>query len=78
MRLEDRDTLLVGGLKFESLHTPGHTRDSLCLLMADRVFTGDTLLIEGTGRTDLPTGDPEALYDSLFGALLKLDPAALI
>jgi glyoxylase-like metal-dependent hydrolase (beta-lactamase superfamily II) len=40
----------------------------------DRVFTGDTLLIGGTGRTDLPTGDPDALYDSLFGKLLKLDP----
>jgi len=37
-------------------------------------FTGDTLLIGGTGRTDLPTGDPDALYDSLFGILLKLDP----
>jgi glyoxylase-like metal-dependent hydrolase (beta-lactamase superfamily II) len=39
------------------------------------VFTGDTLLIGGTGRTDLPSGDPEALYDSLFGGVLKLDPA---
>ncbi len=44
----------------------------------DRVFTGDTLLIGGTGRTDLPTGDPEALYDSLFGKLLKLDPKTLV
>ncbi len=43
--------------------------------MSDRVFTGDTLLIGGTGRTDLPTGDPEALYESLFNKLLKLDPA---
>ena len=47
----------------------------MCLVCEDRVFTGDTLLIGGTGRTDLPTGDPEALYDSLFGRLLKLDPA---
>ena len=48
----------------------------MCLVVEDRVFTGDTLLIGGTGRTDLPTGDPEALYDSLFNRLLKLDPAA--
>jgi rhodanese-related sulfurtransferase len=47
----------------------------MCLIVEDRVFTGDTLLIGGTGRTDLPTGDPEQLYESLFGKLLKLDPA---
>jgi rhodanese-related sulfurtransferase len=46
----------------------------MCLLADDRVFTGDTLLIGATGRTDLPTGDPEALYDSLFNIVLKLDP----
>jgi rhodanese-related sulfurtransferase len=47
----------------------------MCLLTGDRVFTGDTLLIGATGRTDLPTGDAEALYDSLFNRVLKLDPA---
>jgi len=47
----------------------------MCLQVDDRVFTGDTLLIGGTGRTDLPSGDPEALYDSLFNRLLKLDPS---
>ncbi len=78
MRLEDGDMLLVGGLKFKALHTPGHTRDSLCLTAADRVFTGDTLLIGGTGRTDLPTGDAEALHHSLFNVLLKLDPATTV
>jgi rhodanese-related sulfurtransferase len=57
------------------MYTPGHTRDSMCLIAEDRVFTGDTLLIRGTGRTDLPSGDPEALHDSLFNKLLKLDPA---
>ena len=50
----------------------------LCLLLEDRLFTGDTLLIGGTGRTDLPTGDPDALYDSLFNGILKLDPALKI
>jgi rhodanese-related sulfurtransferase len=56
LRLDDDDTLLVGNLRIRALHTPGHTRDSMCLLVGDRVFTGDTLLIGGTGRTDLPTG----------------------
>jgi glyoxylase-like metal-dependent hydrolase (beta-lactamase superfamily II)/rhodanese-related sulfurtransferase len=78
LRLDDDDMLLVGALRIRALHTPGHTRDSMCLAVEDRVFTGDTLLIGGTGRTDLPTGDPDQLYDSLFGKLLKLDPAVLV
>ncbi len=74
MRLDDGAMLVVGEMRLKALHTPGHTRDSMSLLLDDRVFTGDALLIGGTGRTDLPTGDPHALYDSLFGALLKLPP----
>ncbi|HEY2177827.1 MAG TPA: MBL fold metallo-hydrolase [Caulobacteraceae bacterium] len=75
LRLEDGDQLMVGGLRLKALHTPGHTRDSMCIMAGDRVFTGDTLLIGGTGRTDLPTGDPDALFDSLFNVVLKLEPA---
>ncbi|HEX5048264.1 MAG TPA: MBL fold metallo-hydrolase [Gammaproteobacteria bacterium] len=75
LRLQDGDMLLVGNLRLQAMHTPGHTRDSMCLHVGDRVFTGDTLLIGATGRTDLPSGDPEALYDSLFNRLLRLDPA---
>jgi len=78
LKLEDGELLQVGGLKVQALHTPGHTRDSMCLICEDRVFTGDTLLIGGTGRTDLPTGNPEALHESLFGKLLKLDPALTV
>lgn len=74
IRLDDGDVLKVGNLRFTALHTPGHTKDSMCLVAGDRVFTGDTLLIGATGRTDLPTGDPEELYESLFNKLLKLDP----
>ncbi|MGE3867120.1 MAG: MBL fold metallo-hydrolase, partial [Hyphomonadaceae bacterium] len=66
MRLEDGGLLAVGDMRITALHTPGHTADSMCLIAGDRVFTGDTLLIGATGRTDLPTGDPEQLYDSLF------------
>jgi glyoxylase-like metal-dependent hydrolase (beta-lactamase superfamily II) len=75
LRLQDGDMLVIGSIKLQAIHTPGHTRDSMCLLGSDRLFTGDTLLIGATGRTDLPTGDPEALYDSLFDGILKLDPA---
>ena len=78
LRIEDGETLIVGRLRLQALHTPGHTSDSMCLVAGDRVFTGDTLLIGGTGRTDLPTGDAGALHDSLFGKLLKLDPALLM
>jgi glyoxylase-like metal-dependent hydrolase (beta-lactamase superfamily II) len=73
--LDDGDKLQVGGITLQAFHTPGHTRDSMCLVAEDRLFTGDTLLIGGAGRTDLPTGDPEALHDSLFNRVLKLDPA---
>lgn len=75
LRLRDGELLVIGHLRLQALHTPGHTRDSMCLIVEDRVFTGDTLLIGGTGRTDLPTGDAGALHVSLFDGLLKLDPA---
>jgi len=75
MRLDDGDMLAIGQLRVRAIHTPGHTRDSMCLVIEDRVFTGDTLLIGATGRTDLPTGDPDALFDSLFNKVLKLDAA---
>ena len=78
LRLDDDDMLRVGNLRIRAVHTPGHTRDSMCLVVGDRVFTGDTLLIGGTGRTDLPTGDPDQLFDSLFGKLLTLDPGLLV
>lgn len=78
LRLDDGDMLVIGALRLRAMATPGHTADSTSLLVNDHVFTGDTLLIGGTGRTDLPTGDPEQLYDSLFNKLLKLDPATHI
>ena len=78
LRLDDGDMLIAGQVKLRALHTPGHTADSLCLVAEDRVFTGDTLLIGGTGRTDLPTGDPHALYESLFDRLLKLPGETLV
>jgi glyoxylase-like metal-dependent hydrolase (beta-lactamase superfamily II)/rhodanese-related sulfurtransferase len=78
MRLGDGEMIVLGRLRLQVLHTPGHTRDSMCLRVEDRLFTGDTLLFGGTGRTDLPSGDPEALYDSLFNGILRLDPRLAI
>ena len=77
-RLGHGEILRVGNLRLQALHTPGHTADSMCLLATDHVFTGDTLLIGGTGRTDLPTGDPEALHASLFDVLLTLPDETLV
>jgi len=78
LRVEDGETLIVGKLRFRILETPGHTDDSMCLLLPDRILSGDTLLVGGTGRTDLPTGDPEALYDSLFERVLRLADDLLV
>jgi glyoxylase-like metal-dependent hydrolase (beta-lactamase superfamily II)/rhodanese-related sulfurtransferase len=78
LRLQGGELLVVGRLRLQALHTPGHTRDSMCLSVEDRVFTGDTLLIGATGRTDLPSGDAGELHASLFDGLLKLDPALKI
>ena len=72
VRVDDGETLIVGKLRVKVVYTPGHTNDAICLVFDDRVLTGDTLLIGGTGRTDLPTGDPDMLYDSLFGKILQL------
>jgi selenocysteine lyase/cysteine desulfurase/glyoxylase-like metal-dependent hydrolase (beta-lactamase superfamily II)/rhodanese-related sulfurtransferase len=63
--LSDGDTIELGRLRIDVIATPGHTHDSVCLVLPDRVLTGDTLLIGGCGRTDLPTGDSTSLYHSL-------------
>jgi glyoxylase-like metal-dependent hydrolase (beta-lactamase superfamily II)/rhodanese-related sulfurtransferase len=73
IHVDEGDAIKIGNIRLTVLHTPGHTKDSMSLVASDRVFTGDALLIGATGRTDLPTGSPEDLYDSLFGKLLKLD-----
>jgi len=78
LALDDGEMLAIGNLRLQVMHTPGHTRDSMCLRVEDRVFTGDTLLMGATGRTDLPSGDPGALYESLFDRLLRLDPATKV
>jgi sulfur dioxygenase len=78
IRLADGDKLTIEGLALDVLYTPGHTDDSYSFVMPDRVFTGDTLLIRGTGRTDFQNGDPRAQYESIFGRLLKLPETTLV
>jgi glyoxylase-like metal-dependent hydrolase (beta-lactamase superfamily II)/rhodanese-related sulfurtransferase len=78
MRVSEGDRIEIEGLSLDVLYTPGHTDDSYSFLMADRVFTGDTLLIRGTGRTDFQNGDAGAQYDSIFGKLLKLPDETLV
>ena len=78
MRLSEGEKLTVEGVSLDVLYTPGHTDDSYSYVMADRVFTGDTLLIRGTGRTDFQNGDPRQQYDSIFNKLLKLPEGTLV
>jgi rhodanese-related sulfurtransferase len=78
MRVSEGDKLEVEGVALDVLYTPGHTDDSYSFLLPDRVFTGDTLLIRGTGRTDFQNGNPRAQYESIFGKLLKLPDETLI
>ncbi|RWD67439.1 MBL fold metallo-hydrolase [Mesorhizobium sp.] len=78
MRLADGDKLGIEGLALDVIYTPGHTDDSYSFVLPDRVFTGDTLLIRGTGRTDFQNGDPRQQYESIFGRLLKLPDETMI
>jgi len=78
MRVADGDRLQIEGVTLDVIYTPGHTDDSYSFVMADRVFTGDTLLIRGTGRTDFQNGDPQAQYMSIFGRLLKLPDETMV
>lgn len=70
--VRDNDLLNLGGLELRIIHTPGHSRGSICIYTYDMLFTGDTLFVGGCGRADLSGSDPEALYDSLFNKLLAL------
>ena len=78
LRVKDGDQIDVEDIRLEAIHTPGHTNDSYCFLMDGRVFTGDTLFIRGTGRTDFQNGDPFAQYDSIFNKLLRLPDETLV
>ena len=78
MRVAEGDPIDIEGIRLDTIYTPGHTKDSYCFRMDDRVFTGDTLLIRGTGRTDFQHGDAAAQYDSIFNKLLMLPDDTLV
>ena len=77
-QFKDGEKLKLDGLELRALYTPGHTDESFSFVMDDRVFTGDVLLIRGSGRTDFQNGDPYASYDSIFNKLLKLPDDTLV
>ena len=76
--INDNEMLHFDGIEIQCLHTPGHTDDSYCYLLPDRVFTGDTLFIRGTGRTDFQNGDPIRAYHSIFDKLMTLPGRTLV
>ena len=78
MRVADGDSIDIEGISLRVMYTPGHTDDSCCFVLEDRVFTGDTLLIRGTGRTDFQNGDPRDQYHSIFDKLLTLPDDMLV
>jgi len=78
MTVADNEDVKVDGITLKALHTPGHTSESFSYLMNDRIFTGDTLLIRGSGRTDFQNGNPYDAYESIFGRLLTLPEHTLL
>ena len=76
--VEDGDSIHSGRLKFDVVHTPGHTLDSVLYLFEGHVATGDTLFVGECGRTDLPGGDPSQMYDSLQNRVIRLDDALVV
>jgi hydroxyacylglutathione hydrolase len=71
--VDDGDIIHVGNVPIKVIHTPGHSPDSMCLLVDDKkLLTGDTLFVGECGRTDLPGGNPKSMYNSLFNKLLRL------
>ena len=78
LKIKDSEKIEIENIKLETIYTPGHTDCSYSYLMDDRVFTGDTLLINSTGRTDFQSGSSYDAYDSLFNKLLKLPEKTLV
>ena len=78
IRVKDNEKIKIENIELTSIYTPGHTKCSYSFLMKDRVFTGDTLLINGTGRTDFQGGSTKDQYESIFNILLKLPEKTLV
>ena len=78
IKVKDSEIIDIDNLKIRSMYTPGHTSDSYSFLLDNYLFTGDTLLINGTGRTDFQNGSSKDAYNSLFNNLLKLPEETLV
>jgi sulfur dioxygenase len=78
IKVKDDEIIYIDKLKIKVIYTPGHTKDSYSFLMNDYLFSGDTLLINGTGRTDFQGGSSEDSYNSIFNTLLKLPEETLL
>ena len=78
LKLKDDEIVKIDQLEIRAMYTPGHTSDSYSFLMNDYLFSGDTLLINGTGRTDFQNGSSEDAYNSIFNKLLKLPDETLV
>jgi len=78
IKVKENDVIKIDNIELKAIYTPGHTDCSYSFLMKDRVFTGDTLLINATGRTDFQSGSSHDAYDSLFNKLLKLPEKTLV
>ena len=78
IKIKNEETIKLDNLKIKALHTPGHTSDSFSFLMNNCLFSGDTLLINGTGRTDFQNGSAKDSYNSIFNKLLKLPEETLL
>ena len=78
IKVKDGEIIKLDHLEIKALHTPGHTSDSFSFLMNDCLFSGDTLLINGTGRTDFQNGSAKDAYNSIFNRLLKLPEETLL
>ena len=78
IKVKDEEIIKLDQLKIKALHTPGHTSDSFSFLMNNYLFSGDTLLINGTGRTDFQNGSAKDAYNSIFNRLLKLPEETLV
>ncbi len=78
VKVKDDEIIKLDKLNFRALYTPGHTSDSFCFLMDNYLFSGDTLLINGTGRTDFQNGNSKDAYNSIFNRLLKLPEETLL
>ncbi|MGH9989123.1 MAG: MBL fold metallo-hydrolase [Nitrososphaera sp.] len=77
--VSDGDTIEIGSIRLRVLYTPGHSKDSICLLLDDQfILTGDTLFVGNCGRVDLPGSNAKEMYDSLFDRLTKLDEKLIL